>query len=87
MPQIGSVPSKLVQLNHITDWGLGAKPLLLDNFCDISEKNSRFNAIRIKFRIFLEPFKKLNWYNLKAIKNSSALSIPTLFTGQVQNSL
>ena len=52
MPQLGRVPSKRVQVMHITDRGLGAKPLLLSNFCDISQKNNHFNAIRIKFGIF-----------------------------------
>ena len=68
MPYLSSVPSKQVQLKHITDRALGAKLKLLGKFGDISEKkNSHLNAIGIKFRIFLEPFKKLNWYTLKAI--------------------
>ena len=70
MPPLSSVPSKQVQLKHITDRGLGAKPLLLGEFGDISEKNSHFNAIRIEFCIFLDPFKKLNWYTLKAIQKN-----------------
>ena len=60
MPQLGSVPSKQVQLKHITDRGLWAKPKLLSKFGGISETNSHFNVIRIKFCIFLEPCKKLN---------------------------
>ena len=67
MPQLGCVPNKQVQLKHITDRGLGAKPKLQGKFGHLSEKNSHFNAIRIKFRIFLEPLEKLNWYTLKAI--------------------
>ena len=38
MSQLGSVRSKQMQLNHITDRGRCAKPQLLGNFCDISEK-------------------------------------------------
>ena len=45
-------------------WGQNPK---MGTFCDISEKNSHFNVIQIKFRIFLEQLKKLNKYNLKAI--------------------
>ena len=59
-PQLGSEPNKQVQLKHITDRGLGEKLYLLGNFCAISEKYSNFNAIRIKLRVFLEPFQKLN---------------------------
>ena len=36
MPQLGSVPSKQVQLKHISDRGL--EPQLLSKFGDISEK-------------------------------------------------
>ena len=60
MSQLGSVPSKQVQLKHITDRAVAAKLQLLGKFGDISEKNSHFNAIPIKLCIFLEPFKKLN---------------------------
>ena len=58
MPQLGSVPSKQVQLKHITNRAYGTKLLLLGKFGDISEKKiAVLNAIQIKIRIFLEPFK------------------------------
>ena len=67
MPQLGSVCSELVELKHIKNRGLGAKPNRWAIFVIFQKKNSHFNVIRIKFRIFLEPFKKRNRYNLKAI--------------------
>ena len=41
--------------NH---WGLRAKPKSLGNFCNFFKKNSRFNALQIKFCTILESFER-----------------------------
>ena len=61
MRQLGSVLSILVQITRIKNEGLQVEHVaawLLGNFCNVSAKNSYFNAIRITFRIFFEPCEK-----------------------------
>ena len=78
MPQLGSVPSKQVQIKHITDRGLGEKPYLLGNFCNTSENK----AILTLFGSTSHPFRAISKTNLIQFENHlkklniSALSYP-----------
>ena len=49
--------SKSVQLKHIINGGLGAKPLPLAIFKIFQQKNSHFSAIWMTFRTIVEPFE------------------------------
>ena len=57
----GTALNKLVQLNHITQGGLGVYSLPLGNFYNLLGKNSQFSAISNTFYTFLELFEKLNY--------------------------
>ena len=58
--------SKLVQLKHVTEGAWGIRPQLLGDFCNFLEKNGYFNAIRITFRTFSEPFEKTKFLMLES---------------------
>ena len=74
MPQSGNVPSKLVQLKHITDRGLGAKPKFLGTFCNISEKKSLFKTSN-QISHLLRVIQKIKFIQFKS-HNSSSPSNP-----------
>ena len=53
--------SKLVQLKNVTEGHGGGAPSRWAIFCNFLEKNGYFNAIRITFRTFSEPFEEQNF--------------------------
>ena len=68
MSQLGNVLSKKMQLKHITDQGLWAKPQLQNNLViPVFQKKIAILMLFESNYIFVEPSKKLTCYNLKAI--------------------
>ena len=63
--------------------GLEPKSPSARQFCDLSKKNSHFDAIWVTFRKLFAPFEKTKLLKFERIK----LLSPPLLLGQVQNML
>ena len=63
LSKLRDVVSKLVQLKHVTEGAWRRNPQPLGNFL---EENGYFNAIRITFRTFSEPFERTKFLMFKS---------------------
>ena len=66
MPQFGQRAEQTGATKAYHRPGSWGKTVTDGQFLWYFKEKSHFKAIRIKFCIFLKPFKKLDWYNLYA---------------------